>query len=361
MGDITFRLFTTKLGGIAQLFAKDLLLDPRASRGVADVRHVIRAVGSSTSTQSSRDFIRDIGGSENEIVPYGSYEDTVADPDVDIVYIATPASHHYANVLLALNASKHVCFTINARQTAHVISVARAKQLFLTEAVWTRFFPLTRSFTRQIHELDTIGKIARVSADFSLLATNDRTGRLWKSELGGGALLDLGIYSIIWVFIALFRHPNNQRQKPEVVGSIVKDPETGVDVLTNILLTFPRLQATAVATTSLLTRTPNDYSVIIQGDKGEISIDRPAPRPTSYNVRLYDPTALPVRHVYDIPSGQGLYWEADACARAIRDGRLETEESPLDESLAVMEVMDTVRAQNGYVFPGPLEDVHLAL
>ena len=142
-------------GWIAEMFAKDLLIDP-STRSVSDVEHRVVAVASSTSAARASEFLTKIGVSADSAKAYGSYEELVADADVDIIYVATPHSHHYANTLLALRAGKHVCcekpFTINAAQTEHLVRVAREQKRFLMEAVWIRFFPIVKEIQRLIHD-----------------------------------------------------------------------------------------------------------------------------------------------------------------------------------------------------------------
>ncbi|EJD48895.1 NAD(P)-binding protein [Auricularia subglabra TFB-10046 SS5] len=352
-------------GAISEQFVKDLLLDP-ATRDVADVAHKIVAVGSSSSMDKAKAFIDLIVENKevaSSIRPYGSYDEVLQDKDVQIVYIASPQSHHYDNVLDALRAGKHVCceehllilfsVTINAKQTAHIIQVAREKKLFLMEAVWTRFFPITREILRLLHEDKVLGNIQRVSGDFSLVFSRDPPGRLFKPELGGGALLDLGVYPITWNFLALYG-PNGHK-KPRVSGSVLKAQGYDVDEFTTVNLVFDDAHAVGTATCSLSVHTPRAYCVAIQGEKGDLVVEWPPYRPETYVLQLKG--AEPVRKTFPIP-GHGLFWEADACARAIRDGKLFLEEIPLEESLAIMEVMDDVRAQNGYSFPEAIESVH---
>jgi len=339
-----------------------LLLDP-STRGVTDVQHVVAAVGSSSSVDKAKEFIRDYIGAEYEQMcrAYGSYDELLADPDVEIVYVASPQSHHYDNVLACLRAGKHVCcekpFTINAPQTAHLIREADARSLFLMEAVWTRFFPITLEIQRLLHKERVLGKIHRVTGDFSLVFEPGEPGkehRLFRPELGGGALLDLGVYPLTWAFMVLYQSPENQGQKPVVSGSILKNAY-GVDEFTTANLVFPGAHAVAVATSSLSVNVVRAFCVAIQGEKGDLLVHWPPYRPDTYTLQIRGQE--PVTKTVEIP-GQGLFWEADACARAIRDGQRRVELCKLEESLLVMEAMDEVRRQNSYVFPAPLEDVY---
>ena len=147
-------------------FAKDLLLDP-SSRDVSDVKHTVVAAASSSSVNRAKKFLTDCG-CPSDAKAYGSYPELVEDPNVDIVYVATPHSHHYQNAMLCLLAGKHVlcekAFTTNAPQTKKLIETAKEKKLFLMEAVWTRFFPMSIQIRRMIQDGE-LGDVHRVIAD----------------------------------------------------------------------------------------------------------------------------------------------------------------------------------------------------
>lgn len=184
-------------GWIASVFTKDLLLDPK-TRDVNDVKHVVQAVATSNSVERARKFAEEQGAPASTTA-YGSYEELVADPNVDIVYVATPHSHHFKHTLLALNANKHVlcekAFTVNAEQARILAKVAKEKNLFLMEAVWTRFFPLSQQIRKLVADGE-IGEVRRVTADLSFAQDpENRYGptdahRMVNPDLAGGALLD---------------------------------------------------------------------------------------------------------------------------------------------------------------------------
>ena len=177
------------------VFTKDLLIDPR-KRGTDDVTHTITAVASSTSKEKAATFIDNLG-LPAECVAYGSYQELVADPNVDIVYIATPHSHHFENVMLALHAGKHVlcekAFTVNAAQAKILCETAQIQNLFLMEAVWTRYLPVSVEVRHRIQQGE-IGEVLRVIADCSFGEDiENKWGvkhRMVNKELAGGALLD---------------------------------------------------------------------------------------------------------------------------------------------------------------------------
>ncbi|CAE6452230.1 unnamed protein product, partial [Rhizoctonia solani] len=368
MSGFTLRWGILATGGIAEAFAKDLLVDP-AARDTHDVAHNIVAVGSSSSVDKSKEFITKVGA-DSSVIACGSYEELVNIKEVDIVYIATP--HRWVLILTSAlrgltsrqpslrewpscSGSRKTCavrgesksnkaFTVNARQAAHLAKVAQSKNLFLMEAVWTRFFPISKEIQRLIHEEKVLGDIRRVFADLAMVFKRDPNSRLYNPDLAGGALLDLGIYPFTWAFMTLYDHPDNQKTKPDVTANILKSQLTPIDETTSATLTFPKLHATAHVTCSMTNQTVSPYPVTIQGEKGELQVAPFPYRPEQFVLRLYGQE--PKTYDYKIP-GQGLFWEADECARQIRDGKLQSERFSLKDSIAFMEVLDEVRRQGG--------------
>ncbi|ANB12059.1 hypothetical protein AWJ20_294 [Sugiyamaella lignohabitans] len=356
-------------GGIATTFAKDILADP-GLRNVSDVKHEIVAVASSSSAERAKKFAEEVGAPS--AAAYGNYEQLVADKNVDVIYVATPHSHHYQNAKLALEAGKNVLcekpFTINAKQLKHLVKIAREKKLFLMEAVWTRYFPMTLELQKLLFKDRIIGKILRVSSDlavpFNIPNDFDPKHRMKNPELGGGALLDLGIYSLTWIFITAFAEPENKRQAPKVNGSILFTKDTKVDEHTTVNLIFPESHVSAVATTSMTGLSEHDNVCLIQGEKGYIKVDFPTYRPEGFTINLYQDGIkgsgknLKTEHKsYPIPGGHGMHWEADEVARCLRDGKLESSLMPLDESIIIAEAMDKVREVNDFKYPAALEAV----
>ena len=176
-------------------FTKDLLIDP-STRDASDVAHEVVATASSTSTSRAEQFLKNCGCSSSAKA-YGSYKELVADPNVDIVYVATPHSHHYQNARLCLEAGKHVlcekAFTTNAAQAKILVELAKKKNLFLMEAVWTRYFPLVKEVRAMVQE-GKIGEVKRVFADLGFWNDVEKDfgteSRVVKLDLAGGALLD---------------------------------------------------------------------------------------------------------------------------------------------------------------------------
>ena len=360
---------------------ENLLVLP-STRNVADVKHVIAAAASSSSLERAQQFLEECK-CPSWARAYGSYEGIVADPNVDIIYIATPHSHHFQNAMLCLKAGKHVLcekpFTVNAPQAEILARVARERKLFLMEAVWTRFFPLSIAVRKMVAE-GKIGKIHRVIADNSF---GDDVEKKWGTEhrmvnmdLAGGALLDceyslhivvaprtlipvkVGVYSLTWVFQILYHlQPGSARETPSIVSSMIHYEKTGADVLTSMILTFPKMQADGIALTGLLAATDPDHnhaspSIKIMGSEGQILVYGPPYRPLS--ISLVHNNHPRVDQAFELP-GHGMFYEADECARCIRDGKLESETIPLQESIAVMKAMDEVRKQGHLRYSDRLE------
>ncbi|XHG08107.1 hypothetical protein AWENTII_011228 [Aspergillus wentii] len=282
--------------------------------------------------------------------------------------------------MLALEAGKNVlcekAFTVNAPQAKILCETAKKKNLFLMEAVWTRYFPLSVQ-VRELIQKGAIGEVLRVTADNSFGDdVEEKWGtqhRMVNKDLAGGCLLDLGIYSLTWVFQILYHTlPRAQRKPPTAISAHLSLYHlTGADEATTILLSFPTStpsnsphpgQSQAVAMTNLRIATDPDEerssgpSIRIQGTKGEIQVIGPAFRPEKYRV-------IPKKGEGDVEevecpfpgNGHGMYWEADEVARCIRDGKLESETLPWEESIVIMETMDEVRRQGNLTYPEKIE------
>ncbi|KAK9417496.1 putative Gfo/Idh/MocA-like oxidoreductase N-terminal domain-containing protein [Seiridium unicorne] len=358
-------------GGIAQTFTKDLLTNP-ASRDVDDVAHKLVAVASSSSKDSATSFLSKVNAPDG-VKAYGSYAELVADPDVDIVYVATPHSHHFQNAMLALQAGKNVlcekAFTVTASQARKLVEAAKAKNLFLMEAVWTRYFPISIKI-RELVQSGVIGPVYRVIADnsFGVEGPNGTIAfpdehRMVNPDLAGGALLDLGVYSLTWLMQILYHcQPEKEKEKPNVAAAINKYT-TGADETTTFIVQFPEHKSMGIGMTSLRVDTDVDGhsncgpAIKIQGPKGEIQVMGPAYKPLQY--RIVTKAAEGKVEVVDCPVpedkerkwGHGMFWEADECARCLRDGRKESATLPWEESITIMEVMEDVLKQGDVKYP----------
>lgn len=287
--------------------------------------------------------------------------------------------------MLCLEAGKNVlcekAFTVNAAQAKKLAEKAKEKNLFLMEAVWTRYFPLS-IYVRELITSGKLGYVSRVFADNSVNDDWDSTHRMVNPDLAGGALLDLGIYSLTWVFQTLYlTQDETKRKPPSVVSSIKKYERTGVDEMTTILLTFPRPEgdAHAVATTQFRANSNPDGklsagpAVRIQGDKGEVQVFPPIFRPTKTKLIMKDGAVE--EKDWQIPGpgkgsgwkngfgsswnaegeGHGMFWEADEAGTALIEGRKQGRFENWEESITIMQTMDEVRRQNGLRYPDKIE------
>ena len=267
---------------------------------------------------------------------YGSYEELAADPEVELVYVASPHSHHYEHAKLCLEHGKHVlvekAFTVNAAQAEDLMKLAREKQVLLTEAIWTRYMP-SRKMIGDLLESGIIGKVSSMTANLGYPLMD--VPRLVQPELAGGALLDLGVYSITMALM-LFHE-----EITDVVSAAVFSPE-GVDWMNSITLTFADGKM-AVLNSNMTART--DCRAIVNGDEGYMEI-------TEINnpeeIRVFDRDGK-LRECFQVPEQiNGYEYEVLACIRAIGEGKMECEEMPHSETLRVMRLMDQIRGQWGF-------------
>jgi len=314
-------------GSIARKFAEGLSVLPDAE---------LRAVGSRSSAGAEK------FGAEFQIPNrHASYADLVNDPEVDVIYVATPHSLHRENSLLCLNAGKPVLcekpFTINAAEARDVIALAREKKLFLMEAMWTRFIPAVAKVRALIAE-GAIGEVRMLQSHFGFRADPDDAGRLSAPELGGGSLLDVGVYPIAFAHMVF-------GGAPERIVSMAHLGRDGVDEQAAFTLGF-KGGALAVCTSAISTTTP--YDTYILGTTGMIKLH--APFWCSEKVTLIPESGDETS--FDRPlQGNGFNWEAAAVMQCLRDGKLEHPLMSHDETIQIMETMDTIRAQWGLKYP----------
>ncbi|MHC5795157.1 Gfo/Idh/MocA family protein [Lacisediminihabitans sp. FW035] len=273
---------------------------------------------------------------------HGSYEALVADPAVDAIYISTPHPFHAENALLALRAGKHVliekAFTLTAAQALEVVEAGEAAGLVVMEAMWTRFLPHMLRI-REIIAAGTIGDARTLIADHNQNLPKDPEHRLNNPALGGGALLDLGIYPVSFAF-DLFG-------TPETVRAIAAKTATGVDRQTAILLGFEGGRQ-AVLHSALDTKGPNTAAIL--GTAGRIQVDAVWYSPTTFTV--FDENDTVVERFENTVSHRGMQFQSWEFERRIREGDSAPAILPARESLRIMETLDAVRAQIGLSYPG---------
>jgi predicted dehydrogenase len=307
-------------GGIAETFAADLMFTESG-----------RAVAVGSRQMESADRFADRFNIPNR---HASYEALVADPDVDVVYVATPHPMHHGGALLALRARKPVLvekpFTMNAAEARELVATARAEGLFLMEAMWTRFLPHIAEIRRLLAE-GALGNIVTVTADHGQWFPKARDFRLFAPELGGGALLDLGVYPVSFASMVL--------GTPDRIVTLIDPAFTGVDGQTSMLFGYPS-GAQAVLTCTLSAKSPTRGAIV--GTDSRIEIDGDFYAPTSFTLisRTGERTHFAAPH-----EGRGLWHQVDEVARCLREGLLESPLMPLDESVSIMQTMDAVLAQ----------------
>ncbi len=314
-------------GGIARTFAEAVHARTRAR---------VAAVGS-RSLDRARAFADAFGIDQ----AYGSYEDLVADDRIDAVYVASPHSEHHAHASLAIQAGKPVlvekAFTRNAVEAADLVAQARSAKLLLMEAMWTRFLPHI-DVVRQSVEQGLLGEIKAIEADHGQLLYPDGPQRLADPALAGGALLDLAIYPVRFAHQVL-----GGFDQVHASGLLA---ETGVDASETIAATRGDAMATLSAT--MLAHTP--CRAAVSGTRARLDIDGWFYQPNT--VRLIDPDDRELDVYEPADREHGLAYEAAEFARLLHAGKIESALLPLDETVAIMGVLDQVRAQLGVDFPG---------
>lgn len=279
---------------------------------------------------------------------YDSYETLCSDPEVDVVYIGTIHPTHYKLALLALNHGKRVLvekpMAMNAKEVEAVIMLAQQKCLFFMEGMWARFFPAVR-FVRQVIDDGGIGDVHHVHSALGVAFKADNN-RIWKKELGGGGLLDIGIY-VLATATMVFGF------EPERVTSAGQLNDDGVDVYNSITLEY---SGQRFATLEYSTLANISETVTITGTKGRIFIQPPAHASMEISVVTYDEpgkeTEKTSRFPWPNPSDHhsGFLYEAEAVTEAIHNNEIETSEYSHAESLGIMKIMDTIRKDLGLVY-----------
>lgn len=320
-----FRWGIIGTGGIARAFARDLAL----LNG-----DIVAAVGSRTQ-QSADGFAELFPGCS----AYGSYEELVA-ADVDAIYVATPHPMHHENTLLAMKAGKPVlcekAFTINLSQAQELISYSHEHQIPLMEAMWTRFLPHIHQI-QEIIKSGELGEITNVFADHGQYLPPEFALRLWEPELGGGALLDLGIYPLTLAHLVL--------GAPATINAVGTLTEKKVDLNTSITLTYDN-GAHALLSCTMAART--SVSAVITGTKARIEIDAFFFAPTAFRVITREGLVREYEKTYQ---GVGLREEAAEFARVVRSNEIESPLMPHATSLELMRQMDEIRSQIGVRYP----------
>jgi predicted dehydrogenase len=339
-------------GTIAYQFARGLKLVPEA---------ILYAVGSRTISKAEV-FSKEFGAD----CFYGSYADLVAEPNIDVVYIATPHNYHKEHCILCLEANKPVLcekpFTSNAEEAETVIRLAREKGLFCMEAMWMRFIPLMKEVRRLIQE-KYIGEVCLLQASLGYPFVFDESHRMFDVALDANVVIDLGIYPISLAFYLL--------GTPTDVYSYSNTGKTGIDDQGTIILKYP--QHLAALSCSYRTKASND--AVIAGTGGQIHIRQPLLNPHSMAISKFSPQIAETgsassklkAFAKDIPGanslfnliqsvlrpssktinmpfrGTGIQYEIEEVVNCLKQGELESSIMPLDESLEIIKLINKIR------------------
>jgi len=308
-------------GNIANKFANGLRAVPGAE---------LAAVGS-RSAATAEAFAKEHGARR----AHATYEDLAHDPEVDAIYIATPHVLHHENTLACIAGAKAVLcekpFAMNAREAEEMVAAARAAGTFLCEAMWTRFLPGTRR-VRELLTSGAIGEPRQLECDFGFRTDFRPEGRLFNPDLGGGALLDVGVYCVAYARMVF-------GSAPEEIHSSAHLGETGVDEQSAYIF---RYDSGALARMSSATRTQSPQHATISGTEGSIEV------PGFWHAQEVIVNGESEQHPH---LGNGYSHEAVAVAEALAEGATECAEIPLDETLELARTLDEIRAQWGLRYP----------
>lgn len=308
---------------------------------VIHMPHIIPYGVGSRDLERSKEFAQKYGFKK----AFGSYEEMLKDPEIDLVYVATPHSHHYRHSMMCLQHGKHVLceksFTTNAAQAEKLIDFARSNKLVIAEAIWTRYLPMSKTIN-EIIDSGVIGNVKLVTADLGYLISHNE--RIVNPTLAGGALLDVGVYTLNFSAMVL----GNKITKS---SSICTFTDTGVDESGNVTLCFEDgkmavLYFSAVAQTN--------RQGIIYGDKGTLVVEN-INNPELIRVYNLD---REVTATYSAPEQiTGFEYQVASVINAIENGLIECPEMPHSEIIRIMKLMDGIRKEWGIVYPSEIESV----
>ncbi|MBO9573865.1 MAG: Gfo/Idh/MocA family oxidoreductase [Chitinophagaceae bacterium] len=318
------------LGNIAKKFAADLKLVENAE---------LLAVGSRDITKAKA-FAAEFSASK----AYGSYQELVEDPHIDVIYVATPHSHHYENVLLCLNNSKAVlcekAFAVNSRQAEEMIKLAREKDIFLMEALWTKFLPHHKKLMQLLSE-GLIGDVRSVLINFGFRPRTPVPARLFDPALAGGTLLDIGIYNVFTAVSVL--------GNPDSIDAHITPSASGIDEQCAILFKYNN-GAMAQLFSSFVSDLPTEAE--INGTKGRIKLTTRFYAPES-TIEFYPGRTDTLQKIpFEKDSeGFGYQYEIRHVNECLLKGLKESPVISLNETLQRTQLLDAIRKKAGIVYP----------
>ncbi|WP_445382319.1 Gfo/Idh/MocA family protein [Robiginitalea sp. IMCC43444] len=314
------------LGRIARKFAENLQLLPSARLAAVASRDIDKAIG----------FASEYGAAK----AYGSYKELLEDKAIEVVYIATPHTFHLEHSLMALHSGKHVLcekpLGINARQVAELQKAASQTRLFMMEALWSRFNPSIREILQRVKS-GQLGKPAYLRADFAFPALDrDPSGRLLNPELGGGSLLDIGIYPVFLAYLFL--------GVPDEIKTVTHFGPTGIEQQIGMVFKYP--QAVALLYSGLSSR--SGLSAEISGTLGSIYLHPPWYKTDGYELQIGEE-----RSQVSLPAqDNGFLYEIEEVHHCLQNRQRESNLWSLEDSHNLLGILDRVREASGIAFPG---------
>ncbi|MDX1590482.1 MAG: Gfo/Idh/MocA family oxidoreductase [Balneolaceae bacterium] len=312
------------LGNIAHLFASDLMLSERSTlRGVA-----------SRDLEKATEF----GDQYHSVKCYGSYEELADDPEVDVVYIATPHTFHCEQTLMCLEKGKAVLcekpMGIRSAETEKMAEAARSRNLFLMEGMWTRFIPATIKML-ELLKSNTIGELLFIHADFGFKSDASPDSRLYKRSLGGGSLLDIGVYPVYLSMLTL--------GLPAEIKATARMTDTKVDSYCSMLLNYDN-DAKAVLESTFETETPTE--AVLYGSRGTLTLHSRFHHSERITVKVGENVQQ-----YDIPyMGNGYYHEIEEVNQCLIHQNTESDKLSLQTSLNLIKIIDNIKEEIGLTY-----------
>lgn len=295
----------------------------------------------SRDLEKAKVFVKDHGFQH----AFGSYEDMLADKEVELIYIATPHSHHYQHIKMCLDAGKHVLceksFTVNEKQAAEVLRIAKEKNLLLTEAIWTRYMPSRKMIDDLLAE-NVVGDVKKMTANLNYPLLEKE--RIVKPELAGGALLDVGIYPLNFAYM----HFGDQVKE---MHSAAQMTSAGVDGENGMILLY---EDGRMAVLNSGIHGKSDSQGVFYGSKGCMIVEN-INNPEA--IKIYDTESNLIREIKVPDQISGYEYEITETISCIKEGKLECPSMPHTETLKMMRVMDELRASWGLKYPEEIESL----
>lgn len=353
-------------GKISGRFVNDLLNLSQNPKGPSQLKHFVKGIGCS-NIDKGENFVREYFNESDfnyHNPKVSNYMDIFSDEEIDIVYIGVLHPFHKDLVIKALNKGKHVLCekpaAMNSRELNEMLQAAKKNSKFFMEAMWVRFFPAFVELQKRLYQDNVLGKITKVTGDYSndALGTVDADHRLINKKLGGGAALDIGVYSL--TYCRLFLDPKSDPLKDweisteQTLQSVTGKEEDEVDFSTTIEINNQTANQQAVATSSFF-GSNGDELVVIEGEKGEAIVTAigDTPSPLGYKIILNSGEVIEEKQYPfegDTKNMEGFFYQAVEAGEMIRSGKIESDVMPWKESLYIMRIIDEARSNSGLTY-----------